>query len=176
MNYRVAGTNGFPTGAPMEMSWNALHAVFATVGTRRPESGGKLFARAGSSRVEVYDDDPAAMRGGLAVYRPDVEWAARRLVFWGTRTDPYEWVGDVHSHPGHACGFLSGEDLAYIARIFRANATLRGRQRFLAPVLTFDPDGVPVVWPWTVLPDVTVMYAPFEVAAMGSDIAMRGSL
>ena len=46
------------------------------------------------------------------------------------------------------------------ACVFRVNEVAAGRGTFYAPVLTFDLDGVPVLWSWTVRRDMTVFRAP----------------
>ena len=163
MSYRLASDNRFPVGPPTRMTRHAFGSILRSLGSRPPESGGKLFSPVGYSGVDVYEDDPATAAGGLPCYRPDIEWATSRLMFWANLEDAHQWVGDIHSHPTHWCGFLGPGDLSYIGRVFNANDVVLRRGNFYAPVLTFDPDGVPVLWSWSVRRDLTVFHSPLQL-------------
>lgn len=158
----------------MTIGGQGLARLQETLGARYPESRGKVFGPLGSSSVEVYEDDPAAAEGGLPAYRSDIEWAAGRLVYWGKCRCPYEWVDDSHRQPDHSFGLLGGQDLSHVAKVFSVNPMVGRRGMFVAPVLTFDPDGVPVLWPRSVLRDMAVVCLPLRgVVDKGGDTAGR---
>ena len=162
VTYRVAGSHGYPIGRELRITAAALVTMLTTLGRNPAESGGKLYAPTDLAAVTVYEHDMLA-GAGQPTYRPDIGWASERLKFWQSAPVPHVWLGDAHSHPTHWCGFLSRQDVDYISEIFSANELLAKIGTFLAPTVTFDPDGVPVVWPWAVQADRTVWYSPLAV-------------
>ncbi|MCD4785282.1 MAG: hypothetical protein K8T10_15805 [Candidatus Eremiobacteraeota bacterium] len=166
-SFRVAGDNGFPIGPPVFITKWALNHLLETIGNMPSESGGKLWGPKGQEGIDVFEFDNSG--SGESVFRPDSDWGNHRLAFWLRIEDSHIWVGDIHSHPTHWNGFLSKKagfakgDLGYIEAVFDYNPEMK---RFFSPIITFDPDDVPVIWPWAVEREgLRVCYSPIKVVA-----------
>lgn len=168
MPFRLAGSNGQRYGETMYITEYALSSILSTVGHRHPECGGKLYCPAErENSIDLFELDPASGQDH-EIFAPDTDWGNERVEFWEQHPDRHLWSGDLHSHDSYQNGFLSPKigqakgDLGYIEAVFEYNMEL---DKFFTPILTFDPDGIPVIWSWVCyrkeLPDY--FYAPLVV-------------
>lgn len=151
MSLRLASNNGQAYGEPVYITEHALSLILNTVGSRLPECGGKLYSPCERDNgIDLFEFDPASGRDH-EIFSPNTAWGNERVEFWDKHRDRHRWCGDLHSHDAYENGFLSRKigpaqgDLGYIEAVFESNPDL---DKFYAPVLTFDPDRVPVIWSW----------------------------
>ncbi len=113
---------------PLCLTPEAAQVIAETVGSRRPETGAKLFGpidRFGVDHVEF--DYGGSFPSRSTVYEPDVAWGTERVEFHLSQDPPRLWTGDVHSHPAGVVhpSTKSGPgrgDLGYVERFFESNA------------------------------------------------------
>jgi molybdopterin/thiamine biosynthesis adenylyltransferase len=149
-----------PIDIEMAFTPAASRTLLATVGSRTPESGAKLFGpveRFGVDRVEF--DVLGSERASGAVYSPDTRWGSERLRYWISQRGGEQriWTGDAHSHPS-AFGWPSAKagpglgDLGYVEAVFEENEV---QNEFCIPILTNvgqrPADGPVRIHPWLVL-------------------------
>ncbi|MBN2267673.1 MAG: Mov34/MPN/PAD-1 family protein [Candidatus Babeliaceae bacterium] len=109
-----------------------ISKLFASIGSRPPESGGVLLGPVNCNEVsDFYFDDQGQCSG--ATYSPDYKKIGYLLKHdWAD--DGLEMKGIIHSHPNRF-DRLSGGDLSYIARLLQCNPQ---DKFFFAPIVIVE--------------------------------------